>query len=568
MASVPAGAGTAGAQSAFCRCLVDELVRAGVRDVVVCPGSRSTPLVLALADAEAIRTHVRLDERGAGFFAVGRALASGLPVAVVVTSGTAAAELTAAVVEADLARVPLVVVTADRPPELRRTGAPQTIDQVKLFGGAVRRFEDPGAIRPESSATWRPLAARLVAAAVEREGPVHLNLPLVEPLDAGPGDVPPGRSSNRPWRARHRSASVPDFDPPDVVVVAGRGAGLDAAVLLARAAERGWPVLADPLSGVRRAHPCVVAASDALLRDARLRAALAPHGVVVVGAPPTSKALGEALAAWDVPVAQVAPSGAAEDPLGVVTDVVDAAPAAWCAALRTGAGGGSGDRELLGRWRAADDAAQAAFDGLLGDALSEPSLARSLSRLHGDVPLVVSNSMPVRDLEWFGAAGAIGPVFANRGANGIDGVVSTTLGVAAGGRAVGLLGDLAFLHDVGALADGLGRAGGTCVLVVADNGGGGIFSFLPQRDSVDEATFESAFATPPRVELPQVAAGFGAEVLELKELAGLEGALHAALGAPGVSVLVADVPDRDDNVALHRALADAAASAALDALGA
>ncbi len=563
-ASVPSAGGVAGAQSAFARTLLDELVRAGVTDAVLCPGSRSTPLVLALAAEPRVTVHVRLDERSAGFFAIGRALATARPVLVVVTSGTAAAELLPAIVEADLSAVPLVVVTADRPPEVRGTGAPQTIDQVKLFGGAVRRFEDPGAVRPESSGTWRPLASRLVAAAVERAGPVHLNLPLVEPLDAAPSTVPPGRTDGRPWRVGHAAATRPSWRPagPGILVV-GRGTGADPQVVLDASSHLGWPVLADPLSGVRREHPNVVAASDALLRDAAIASALAPNEVVLLGALPASKSLAEALVGWDVPVTLVAPPGSARDPLGVVTDVIGATPASWCAAVLESSP--RLDEAYLARWQRAERAAQRTFDELLGEELSEPSLARLVSRCHGDAPLVVSNSMPVRDLEWFGAI-STGSVVANRGANGIDGVVSTALGMAAGSRAVALLGDLAFLHDVGALADGLGAAGGTCVLVVADNRGGGIFSFLPQRTTVEPATFERAFATPPRVDLVAVASGFGLEVTAAKDLATVESALAAGPAASGVSVVVAAVPERDANVELHRRLAAAAAEAARAAL--
>ena len=268
MASVPVADGVAAAQSAFALALFDEFARGGLVDVVVCPGSRSTPLVLAAAETQGLALHVRLDERSAGFFAIGRALVTRRPVAVVVTSGTAAAELTAAVVEADLAGVPIVVVTADRPPELRGVGVPQTIDQVKLYGGAVRRVEDPGAIRPSSAPSWRALASRLLSAAVAGRGPVHLNVPLVEPLDATASDVPRGRPHGAPWRtvAAPEAASAGAFSTlagARGLLLAGRGAG-DPELVLAVAERHGWPLLADPLSGARFEHPCVVATFDAL----------------------------------------------------------------------------------------------------------------------------------------------------------------------------------------------------------------------------------------------------------------------------------------------------------------
>lgn len=571
MASVPPFAGVPAAQSAFARTLFDEFARGGLVDVVVCPGSRSTPLVLAAVDTPALTIHVRLDERSAGFFAIGRALASQRPVAIVVTSGTAVAELTASVVEADLAGVPIVVVTADRPPELRGVGAPQTIDQVKLFGGAVRRFEDPGAIRPGSERAWRPLAARVLTAAIAGRGPVHLNLAFVEPLDAVPSLVPEGRSRLAPWRAVIAS-EVADAGPFSTLrsarglLIAGRGAG-DPAAVLAVAERHGWPLLADPLSGARFQHRCVVASFDALAGDAELREALRPDVVVVLGALPSSRSLGDALVEWSPRVLAVDADGAPSDPHGLVGDVIAASPTAWALAAAAIAPLGGPD-DYLAAWRAADDAADECFDAACGGELTEPSLARRLVRsLPADVALVVSNSMPVRDVEWFGGTLDAPPrVFANRGANGIDGVVSTALGVASGGRAVGLLGDLAFLHDVGALGTGLGDQGGRCVLVVADNRGGGIFSFLPQRRTVSEARFEQLFATPPTVAIGEVASGFGCDVREVKDLGGLSHALDAGLGTDGVTVVVAAVPDRDRNVELHQGLARAAASAARAAI--
>jgi len=573
MASVPSSHDVAAAQAAFSRTLFDELSRGGVVDVVVCPGSRSTPLVLAALATPSLTLHVRLDERSAGFFAIGRALASRRPVAVVVTSGTAAAELTASVVEADLAHVPLVVLTADRPPELRGIGAPQTIDQVKLYGAVVRRFEDPGVIRPASSPTWRALASRLVAAAVAGRGPVHLNLPLVEPLDAAPSELPAGRAGSTPWRTvvvPDEAAGTAPFAALGGVrglLIAGRGAG-DPDAIVAVAERHGWPLLADPMSGARRSHPCVVTSFDALVGEDAVRDALRPDVVVTLGAPPASRALGDALVAWAPRVLAVAPSGWPDDPHGLVADVLACPPAAWARAAATLAPLGSPDA-YRAAWRSADDAADAYFAEACDAELSEPSVARRLYRsLPVDVPLVVSNSMPVRDLEWFG--GAVErprAVYANRGANGIDGVVSTALGVATGARAVGLLGDLAFLHDAGALGGGLGDGGGRCVLVVADNRGGGIFSFLPQRRSVDHEAFERLFATPPTVSIGDVAAGFGCEVREVKDLAALSQAVDAGLGSEAVTVVVAAVPDRDRNVALHRHLGSAAGAAARVAIG-
>ncbi len=571
MASVPAH-DAAEAQSTFARTLLDEFARGGMREVVVCPGSRSTPLVLAALATPSLRLHVRLDERSAGFFAIGRSLATGAPVGVVVTSGTAAAELTASVVEADLADVPIVVMTADRPPELRGIGAAQTIDQVKLYGGAVRRYEDPGCARPGTESTWRALASRVLATAVVQRGPVHLNLPFVEPLDAPATALPAGRADGAPWRAHLRPAlgdagPLAGFRGRRVLVVVGRGCG-DPDAILAAADLHCWPVLADPLSGARREHRRVVTSFDALVADAALRARLAPDVVITIGAPPASRALGDALAAWSARVVAVAHDGWPDDPHGLVSDVVVASPGVWATAL-SAASPLDGPRDFAEAWRVADDAAQLAFEEGCANAFHEPSIARALTTwLAPDVPLVVSNSMPIRDVEWFGARVPMPPrVLANRGANGIDGVVSTALGVAAGARAVALLGDLAFLHDAGALGDGVGSHGGSCVLLVVDNRGGGIFSFLPQRSSVPTAQFEQVFATPPRSSVASVALGHGAAVHEVKDLEMLRVALDAGLAADGVTVVVASVPDRDRNVEVHRELADRARGAARAALG-
>jgi 2-succinyl-5-enolpyruvyl-6-hydroxy-3-cyclohexene-1-carboxylate synthase len=559
---------TAAAQSAFAITLFDEFARGGMTDVVVCPGSRSTPLALAAASSTMLRTHVRLDERSAGFFAIGRALVTGTPVAIVVTSGTAAAELTASVVEADLAGVPLVIVTADRPPELRGIGAPQTIDQVKLYGSAARRFDDLGTIRPSSEPSWRPTAARLLSAALDRRGPVHLNVPLVEPLDEPPSAIPDGRDGGAPWRVHHQRSGATGIDElglgGPMLLVAGRGGGAPDGL---RDATRriGCPLLADALCGARYDDPNVIAAFDALLRDDVLRDALRPSTVVVLGAMPASKALVEAIRSWTPRVVAVASPRWPEDPHGFVTDVVTADPQEWIGGVAATA---TVDGGFLERWTLAEAAAQHHFGVALRDELSEPSIARLLSTALADrAPLVVSSSMPVRDLEWFGATSPIPTrVYSNRGANGIDGVVSTTLGVAAGGTAVGLLGDLAFLHDAGSLADGVGDDGGRCVLVVVDNNGGGIFSFLPQRRSVDRSVFERLFSTPPRVDVAAVASGYGAEVTSVKDLDALAAAVEIGLATDGVSVVVARVPDRDSNVELHRVLAEGAAAAARDAV--
>ncbi|HVT41393.1 MAG TPA: 2-succinyl-5-enolpyruvyl-6-hydroxy-3-cyclohexene-1-carboxylic-acid synthase [Acidimicrobiales bacterium] len=550
-------------QATFSATLVDEWLALGVTDAVVCPGSRSTPLALALAAR--LRVHVKLDERSGAFFALGLALASGRPAVVCVTSGTAAAELHAAVVEAHHAKVPLIVCTADRPPELHGIGAPQTIEQVGLFRAATRWDADPGVPDQADAATWRTLAARAYAEAVDGPagpGPVHLNLAFREPLTGEPGPLP-----HRLERAASPSAPVADVALTEPlrgrgVLVVGRPAGgrpLDPAPVLALAAGLRWPVFADPLSGCR--VPGTVAAADAIVRTAPP----GPECVVLVGAPWLSRPLADYLvqaAAAGARVVAVDPWGDAPDPHRIVTESHRAGIQAWLAAAA--ASGVPCDPAWLTSWEAREARAQAAITRVLGDSLNEPQVARAVFRAAGTAGATVltSASMPIRDLEWYAAPVPSPPrVVANRGANGIDGVVSTALGFAAGGAGTPtlcLLGDLSFLHDVSGLVN---LPPVPCTFVVVDNGGGGIFSFLPQAGTVEPDRFEALFGTPPTSDVASVARGFGLPVEEVTTFRAFEDALAVAETATEPSVLHVRVPDRAQNVALHAALHEAVAQA-------
>ncbi len=565
----------------FCATLVDEFVRCGITDAVVCPGSRSTPLALALLGEDRIRTHVVLDERSAGFVALGIGAASGVPALVLTTSGTAAVELHPAVVEADLGRVPLIVCSADRPPELHGVGAPQTVDQQRLFGTSVRSFVDPGPPEPATASTWRSLAARVVADACGTPpGPVQLNLPFREPLVGAVGELPPGRADGRPWHRRVVGAPTPTSQEVDDlvaawadgpalrrgVVVAGAGLGSDdIAAILDLATTLGWPVFADPRSGARSTSEVVVAHVDGLLRVPSF-AEDRPGVVLRFGPPPASKVLGTWLATGDALRISVDPAGTWWDPDHVLDVVLAADPAgvatAFAAAVRR--------RSLtapvgwLDRWRAADDRAATAIAATLAgaDADGEPGVARAVwAAAAADDVLVVSSSMPVRDLEWYAPRRPQPPrVVANRGANGIDGVVSTAVGVALATPATTwlLIGDLASLHD----ATGLQQAARRAVrlrIVVLDNDGGGIFSFLPQRSSVDGAVFEQLFGTPHGIDLTAFLAVHGVEVVAHR---GDVAASIAALLASDAPVAALVVPsDRDGNVALHERIHAAVAAA-------
>ncbi len=327
-------------QAGFCTTLVDEWARAGVTDAVVAPGSRSTPLVTALAADERIRVHVVLDERSAGFVALGIGLATGRPAPVVTTSGTAAVELHPAVVEADQAGVPLLAVTADRPPELHHVGAAQTIEQDGMFGGTLRWAVSPGVPEAGAAGSWRSLGSRAVAeSCTSRRGPVHLNLAFREPLLGDPaGWVPAGRPGGRPWHASSSVAPAVVAGPlvdtlaasagSRGVIVAGNGAG-DPIAVLALARALGWPVLADPRSGCRQPDPMVVAAADALLRSPPV-AGWRPDIVLHMGRPWASKVVGQWLAGGgDVLHVLVDPERAWTDPdriAGLVTDAESDGP--------------------------------------------------------------------------------------------------------------------------------------------------------------------------------------------------------------------------------------------------
>ena len=561
----------------FCATLVDEWVRAGVTDAVVSPGSRSTPLALALVARPELAVHVHLDERAAGFVALGLGLATGRPAVVLTTSGTAAVELHPAVVEAHQAGVPMLAVTANRPPELFDVGAAQTVDQLHLYGRSVRWFAAPGPPSAEASGSWRSLAARAVLEAVGHPtgpGPVHLDLSFREPLVGAAGPLPEGRADGAPWHTaggqrvavdRAGAARLAELlDADRGVIVAGAGAGEPGAVV-ALAAATGWPVLADPRSGARLDHAAVVAHADAILRHEPTATDLRPDVVLRLGAPPASKVLAGWLAASGARQVAVDAHGRWFDADRTAHHVLHADPTAVATALARLVARPASDA-WAGRWAAAEAAASGAVDGVLAahSEPTEPGAARALlAALAPGATLVVSSSMPVRDVEWFGGRHPGVRVLANRGANGIDGVVSTAVGAALASRGTGaptavLVGDVAFLHDANALL-GLLERHVDLTIVVVDNDGGGIFSFLPQAEALPGERFEQLFGTPHGVDLALVAAAHGLVTIEPAAAADLATALGAAL-AGGVQ-LVRVRTDRAANVAVHQELHAAVAAA-------
>ncbi|HEX6393173.1 MAG TPA: 2-succinyl-5-enolpyruvyl-6-hydroxy-3-cyclohexene-1-carboxylic-acid synthase [Acidimicrobiales bacterium] len=577
----PAATSQGDVQAAFCAVLVDEWVRGGLTDAVVAPGSRSTPLVLALDADPAVRVHVVLDERSAGFTALGLALSTRRPVAIATTSGTASVELHPAVVEAYHSYVPLIAATSDRPPELHDVGAPQTVEQESLFSRAVRWAVSPGVPDLGSVATWRSLGSRIVVEATGSggpAGPVHVNLAFREPLlgDAGSIGVPPGRTSREPWHKVTRSLT--GSAPREVVdllerysgrrglVVAGWGAGAGGSGLVRAAGAVGWPVFADPRSGCRAGPEPVVAAADALLRVPAIGHGWTPEIVVRAGSPWASKVLSQWLGSLppDIPQVLVDPWGRWSDPERRSSHVVAGGAGELLAEVAAGQDGPKSSSWFSG-WADAERAAQQAFDRLLGPGgdfeMSEPGVARALlAGAPAGTRVMVSSSMPVRDVEWFGPPSFDCEVLSNRGANGIDGVLSTAIGVALSGvPAIALLGDLAFLHDAGALL-GLNNRDISLTVLVVDNNGGGIFSFLPQASALPAETYERYWGTPQDADLLSIAAGYGVAAQGIDSRSGLDD-LIAGAGKPGVRVAIVR-SDRADNVVAHERLNAAVGKAA------
>jgi 2-succinyl-5-enolpyruvyl-6-hydroxy-3-cyclohexene-1-carboxylate synthase len=577
---------TTNANTALASAFVEELARCGVRQAVVSPGSRSTPLALALWRAPEIVVSVIVDERSAAFFALGAAQATGAPVAMLCTSGTAAANYHPAICEADESAIPLIALTADRPPELRDIGAGQTLDQVKLYGDAVRWFCEVGthSADDEGLLHYRSVACRAVAAArgEGRPGPVHLNLPWREPLaplpDAGAVTATDplaleGRGERPLTAVTARDDEPSEFLLEEVakhideadsgVIVAGRQLDPELREPLAHlAAAAGLPILAEPTSQLRcgphdRSH--VIAAYDVLLRDESFAARVRPDLVLRFGEMPTSKPLRAWLEASGADVLAVDPRGGWNEPSRRAAALLRADPVELAAGWAARAG--RGDRRYVETWIEAERAAQGAIDAALAERgpLTEPALHRALGGAHRDGDLVyTASSMPIRDQEAFlGAAGTDARFLCNRGANGIDGLVSSGIGAAAGsGRPTTIVtGDLGLLHDVGGLA-ALAAVEAPVRILAIDNDGGGIFHFLPQADVLADDEFEALLGAPREFEAERAAALFRLPYRAVDDLAELPEALAAE-----TSGLFEVVVDRQANVAEHRRLTAAVGAA-------
>jgi len=540
----------------WCLALLDGLMAGGVRDLVLSPGSRSTPVILAAQQRPLLTLTPILDERSAAFYALGLARAGGRPVALLATSGSAPAHWYPAVMEASEAGVPLILLSADRPPELRGWGANQTTDQTRLFGTQVREFHDPGA-PVDGPAAQRALSAlgRRAAAVSQgrRPGPVHINLPLREPLVPrtrdGAATLPPAAPLAPPAR---------DTDPPTISLPPGlkerlRGRGLiycgpDAArpgfprAVLTCGAALGVPVLADPLSELRfgalaGTNP-VLTRYKSLVRNPRAAAALRPDWVLRCGRAPVSRTLLDWLPG--IPMILVDPAERWSDPAHDLAQErslhLSQDPVALCSALAADPPAPT-DPDWRARWAGAEERLATLAADFLADApWCEAQLIRDLvERLPAGEALLCANSLPIRQFEtWSGTREAPLRVFGNRGLSGIDGQLSTLAGLtAAGVPTTGLLGDLSFLHDLSGLllAPRLDRP-----CIVLNNGGGRIFDYLPQHGLPD---FERLWRTPRPVAIGALAATFGLRHRRVSAAAEWRDALADGLtGAPGLLIEV------------------------------
>lgn len=539
--------------TALATVLVDELLRCGLTDVVLAPGSRSAPLALAIYEQSRIRLHVRIDERSAAFLALGMAKRSGRPVAVVCTSGTAAANFHPAVVEAHESGVPLLVLTADRPPELRQTGANQTIDQVGLYGSAVRWSCEVGTPeeRPGMVAYWRSLASRAWHVALDPDpGPVHLNVAFREPLTPDDDESwcePLSGDARGPWTKVRAATPGSVLHVPATrrgVLVVGDGA-VNVKRYVAAASMAGWPVLAEP-NGNARYGDHALSAHHFLLGVPEFADRYRPEVVVTLGKPGLSRPLLSFLRRAEEHIVVTPSLSRWPDPVRSATQVAQEAEIPVV----------SGDDAWLKGWRTADLVARNAVDTVLDESSepSEPRLARDLvSAMPGGSMLLAAASMPIRDLDQTMHPRRGIRILANRGASGIDGLVSTAIGAALahGNRAYALLGDLAFLHDQNGLIIGPQDRRPDLALVVINNSGGGIFSLLPQ--SAFPESFERVFGTPHQVDIASVAAAHGVAYARLEAMEGL------AKVMAGEGLRIVEVrTDRAANAALHARMRDAA----------
>jgi 2-succinyl-5-enolpyruvyl-6-hydroxy-3-cyclohexene-1-carboxylate synthase len=562
----------------YCGVFFATLVDAGVEHLVISPGSRSTPLALSAHATDGLDLIVHHDERSAGFFALGLAKRSRRPVALVCTSGTAAANYLPAVVEAFYAAVPLLVLTADRPPELRGRGAPQTIDQVGIYGSHTRLAIDlpvPDDVPREDAADLAVLAVS--AASGPPCGPIHLNWPLRKPLEpdgrlesATAGIASPPESTQRPTEAQLSGlADLAAIERGLIVAGPTEFTAHQCEQLGLFAESLGWPIVADATSQLRTGDhvpSSPVISTGHFLWGSSFARENPPEAVLLVGGVPSSAAYEPWLSATEARVTLLDPDGLNRDPTGSATDRLELDPMAVFNELTPKFRRDLGEWARL--WIEADRiAAKRIAEELGSGSLSEPEIARTLGQhLPSGAVLYVSNSMPVRDVDQFLAPrNAPLTVLANRGANGIDGVTSSALGAAAAGEGpVTLLtGDIALIHDASGLLVGAGL-GIDLTVVVPNNDGGGIFSYLPVADALPPQTFVDLFHTPHGRDLQRLSEAAGATHTTVVSNSGLSDALAEASGCRGIKII--EVPIVTEPAIAHRRLIENRARSAVDSL--
>lgn len=538
------------------------LLHAGVKKAVISPGSRSTPLAYAFLKQEGIETYRQIDERSAGFYALGLAKASNSPVVLICTSGTAAANYFPAIVEAYYARVPLLVVTADRPHELREVGAPQAINQINLFGSHVKWSADLPL--PEQGNRLDFLKRHLGRAAAMTEtapkGPVHLNVPFREPLgiDFNQSYESEGElyrfESGQQLTDEAASFLKEVFEQSRGLLIAGENTGKISTEQWEFIRRLGWPVLADPLSNLRSNVPddlmdVIVDSYDALLKNEKFADSVAPEVVVRIGPQPVSKPLSQFLAKTrPARYVVIDESPMFRDPQSAVTHhIQQQASALWELNLEV-----KSPNPYLEQWIKAGEMVRQTMSAHCQQELDEGVLAKAFFDELDSCDLTVSSSMPIRDTDtYFQVTQRDVRIYANRGANGIDGVVSTAFGIQAANKRPGylLIGDLALLHDMnGLIASKLQAADMT--IVVMNNDGGGIFSYLPQ--SKEERYYEELFGTPTGIQFKAAAEMYDAEYFSAETVDELQSSLRTPKDKPVRIIEVAT--DRANNVTIHRKL--------------
>ncbi|MEC7828660.1 MAG: 2-succinyl-5-enolpyruvyl-6-hydroxy-3-cyclohexene-1-carboxylic-acid synthase [Actinomycetota bacterium] len=550
-----------------CAAFVNELVSQGVGHAVISPGSRSTPLTLTLAETQGVKTWVRLDERSAAFFALGLAKSSGSPVVLLCTSGTAAANYLPAVSEANWSETPLIILTANRPPELRGWGAGQTIDQTNIYGSNVRWFTEVPVVTEPSSDWFQRTAARAVHLSTGlRPGPVHLDWPFREPLEPKPGRSASPQST--PIRLDHPIATLNPSDvkaltetfeqAPRGVVIAGpmlRGSCWTEAIH-SFCRKTGYPLLAEPLSQLRTKSKdvAVINHHDHLLRSPWAETVV-PEVVVRVGGPPTCKPLRLWLERHKSRLVMFDPSSSWAEPSFTVSDVVTTGHEGLME-IAESIKSPTTEHNWARSWELADQQATAAIDKVLdSEPLLQPAVARELGRqLPTGHVLYLSNSMPVRDADSFLEARSESLwVMGNRGASGIDGVISSAAGAAAAGhRTTLLIGDLAFQHDISGLLATL-NDDLSLTIVVVDDQGGGIFKHLPISQATDATLFKEFFTTPQHLPIREISEALKIDYFEVTEISKLAELLRKPQRLRVIRIPV----DPDLDLDQHRRLTEA-----------